>query len=346
VSNADLSVLEPNWVQQTEVTIAGGKSLPQSWYPLLKSKQLKKGQIKLIELFNKQWILFRTQSGDPVVCSRYCCHMGVDLLCGKVVNNNLICPMHRWEFNNQGHCIKMPSDEPIPKSAKQSTLPCHERFGVIFVFWGNKALFEIPSFPGLIDPMIDKPHFQTAPTPFVSIMLNAFDIHHLKYVHSREVIEKPIISSYNNNHLAIDLTTRVLLNRWTDYLTRMLGFKIAHIRFDCWGGNLIMVTNKSARFRVLLALAPISETHCNVFFIGAMEKHNLNLLKRVLRRMRLIGTCFLGKEFLRLDIPMFTGMQPKAGTLLKEADACAVRFWQHWKRLPRKDITEYKEDLS
>jgi len=341
--SAELELFTPQWNDKENATHS--ESLPMSWYPVCKTNELKKGQVKLVELFERQWIVFRTRSDKVVVQSRYCCHMGVDLLCGKVIGENLLCPMHRWEFNSDGLCVKIPSEEPIPKAAKQDTLPCVERYGVVFVFWGKEILFDIPNFPGLIEPMVDKAYFRVAPTPVTSIMLNAFDIHHLKYVHGREVIEKPHISSSHSCHLAIDMTTRVLLNHWNDYITRALGFKTAHIRFDCWSGNLIMVTNHSAKFRVLLALSPLNNDSCKVYFIGAMDQHRLNFFERLLKRWRLRATSFLGKEFLKLDIPFFTGMQPKPGTLLKDADAYAVKFWQHWQRLPRKKIPAEKRSL-
>ena len=344
--SVDLSLLKsPNSDAFTEPR-PNSDSLPMSWYPVAKSNDLKKGRIKAIDLFKQQWIVYRNFSGKVCVVSRYCCHMGVDLVNGKVVADRLVCPMHLWEFNADGACVDSPVAESIPKSAKQATLPCCELYGVIFVFWGKEILFELPKYPGLIEPMTDKPHYQLAATPYLSIMLNAFDIHHLKHVHNREVVKDPLISSEHNAHLAIDLLVRVILKRWTDYITRLLGFKTANIRFDCWGGNLIMVSNHSAKFRVLLALAPASDTTCHVYFIGAMEQHHLTPLTRLLKRAQLYATSFLGKEFLKLDIPIFAGMQPKAGVLLKEADAAAVKFWQHWKRLPRREIISNKSSIT
>jgi len=314
------------------------QALPISWYPVCKSSELKKRKIKLLELFDGQWIIYRTQSGKPVVQSRYCCHMGVDLLCGKINGERLICPMHDWEFNSEGVCVKTPSDDPIPRAAKQNTLTCVERYGIVFVHWGDDILFDIPSFPGLVEPMLDNAYCRVAPTPFLSIMLNAFDVHHMKYVHGREVTDTPVLNNLHGCHMGIDLTTRVLLKHWNDYLTRLLGFSTAHIRFDCWSGNMIMVSNYSAKFRVLLALAPVDSDRCKVFFVGAMEQHRLSRIARIFKRVQLYLTGVLGREFLKLDIPIFTGMRPKPGVLLKEADAFAIIFWQHWKRLPRQVV--------
>lgn len=311
--------------------------LPYSWYPVILSHELKNGQIKLIDSFDQQWIIFRNQQGKAVVFSRYCCHMGVDLLCAKVKGAQLICPMHEWRFAEDGACTQIPTQDPIPRAARQDTLPCVERYGIVFVYWGDKQAiaFDVPSYPELHQPMLDRAYYRTAYTPFLSIMLNAFDINHMKSVHHREVIEQPIVSKQHQCHLAIDMTTKVLPIRWTDHLTRLMGFRQANIRFDCWGGNLIMVSNFSAKFRVLLALAPTHDQHCKVYFVGAMEQLNFNPWQRLLRRLRLKATSFLGREFLKLDLPVFNGMQPKPGVLLKSADKYAIRFWQHWQQLPR-----------
>jgi len=329
-------------VTSNNVLVPNNNALPVSWYPVMLSRQLKKRQVKLIDGFDGQWIIFRSEQGKAVAFSRYCCHMGVDLLCAKVNGDKLVCPMHEWHFADNGACVQIPCDEDIPKSARQDTLPCVERYGVIFVYWGKEQdiEFDIPNYPELIEPMVDRSYCRIAPTPFLSIMLNAFDVHHMKHVHHREVIGKPLISKLGRCHMSIDMTTRVLLKSWNDYLTRLLGFKQASIRFDCWGGNLIVVSNYSAKFRVLIALAPHDENSCKVYFIGAMEQHGANFAQRALLRMRLKATGFLGREFLKLDLPVFTGMQAKPGVLLKEADTYAIKFWQHWKQLPRGNASD------
>jgi phenylpropionate dioxygenase-like ring-hydroxylating dioxygenase large terminal subunit len=70
-------------------------SLPQSWYPVYRSRDIKNGQVKLIEQFAGDWIIYRNYHGKMAVVSRYCCHMGVDLQCARVVGGNLMCPLYQ-----------------------------------------------------------------------------------------------------------------------------------------------------------------------------------------------------------------------------------------------------------
>ena len=64
-------------------------TLPQSWYPVCRSSDVKLKQVRLISLFDKQWVLYRTTKGEISALARYCCHMGVDLTCGRVEGEHL-----------------------------------------------------------------------------------------------------------------------------------------------------------------------------------------------------------------------------------------------------------------
>lgn len=338
MQNANLLLIKNDKVPRLGNIEESDYALPQSWYPVFRSKDIKKGQIKLINVFGGQWVIYRNYDNQLAVHSRYCCHMGVDMLCAKVVGNNIMCPLHRWEFNTKGTCEKIPAGDPIPKSAKQQTLPCDERYGIVFVFWGNDAIFQLPAFPGLEDPIVDKVRLIDLDAPYESITLNGFDAHHFQYIHNREIEGEPIITANNHYHLAIDFLTKVNLRRWPDYITRLLGFRNIKMRLDCWGGNLIMVSNDSTQFRALLALTPLNEYSCRVYFVGAMDRQGDNLGARSIRRVYLRANSILGKNFLDPDKPVITGMRPRPGVLLKESDRPTIRFWQYWKGLPRKII--------
>ncbi|MGD8568198.1 MAG: Rieske 2Fe-2S domain-containing protein [Gammaproteobacteria bacterium] len=320
-------------------------SLPQSWYPVCRSRDLKKGRVKLVEQFAGQWIMYRNDDGQAVVVSRYCCHMGVDLQCARVVGDNLVCPLHQWEFDTEGVCTRIPAGDPIPKAARQQTLPCIEKYGIVFVFWGDDDCFDIPAFPGLQSPMFDKVRLIGLGAPYESITLNGFDSYHFEYIHNRKILGEPALASDQHHHLAIDFVTKVKLRRWPDYVSRLLGFTTFDMRLDCWGGNLIIVSNKSTGFRALLALAPVDDNNCKVYFVGAMEQKGGNIGKRIAKRLYLWATSVLGKHFLDPDKPVITGMRPKPGVLLKDSDRCAIRFWQYWKALPRKSVAKQKRQM-
>ena len=53
---------------------------------------------------DEKFLLFT--DGKQYECQKYCPHANGDLSKGKVVDNNLICPLHAWEFSlEDGHCL-------------------------------------------------------------------------------------------------------------------------------------------------------------------------------------------------------------------------------------------------
>lgn len=83
---------------------------PNGWYCLLESSDLKKEQVKRVNALGEHFLLYRTKSNKVFVTEAYCPHLGADLgVGGQVVDDNIVCPFHLWEFNGEdGQCINVP----------------------------------------------------------------------------------------------------------------------------------------------------------------------------------------------------------------------------------------------
>jgi phenylpropionate dioxygenase-like ring-hydroxylating dioxygenase large terminal subunit len=60
----------------------------------------------------------------------------------QVVEGQVVCPYHGWEFNGDGHCVKMPST-PHCRNVGVSALPCAEKDGFIWVWPGDGLPAEV-----------------------------------------------------------------------------------------------------------------------------------------------------------------------------------------------------------
>jgi len=89
--------------------------LPFGWFALALSDELAVGEVKPLQYFNRELVLFRTQSGQARVLDAICPHLGAHLGHGGSVNGESIaCPFHGWEFDGEGYCTDVPYATNMP----------------------------------------------------------------------------------------------------------------------------------------------------------------------------------------------------------------------------------------
>jgi phenylpropionate dioxygenase-like ring-hydroxylating dioxygenase large terminal subunit len=88
-----------------------------------------------------------TLLAKPVVQSAWCPHIGADLSVGQVLDGRLRCAYHHWSFDRTGACAHIPSGDKIPDGARIFTYPAEERWGLVWVFNGQRADFPLPRIP-------------------------------------------------------------------------------------------------------------------------------------------------------------------------------------------------------
>jgi nitrite reductase/ring-hydroxylating ferredoxin subunit len=158
---------------------------PQSWYAVVPSTSLDRKQIRPFEAFGQQWVLFRTESDEVQVSSRFCPHMGASFHTGHVRGDRIVCPFHHWEYE-QGKCVRIPYMEggKIPIAAQVPTLPVVEHLGWIWVWNGTEPTFQLPDLPEASDSdfgmQFNSQWFDIHP---LLILENGCDAQHFKYIH-------------------------------------------------------------------------------------------------------------------------------------------------------------------
>ena len=112
---------------------------PKSWYPLCRSHELKSAQVIQVKALEQTLAVFRTEQGKPAAVKAQCCHIGADLSNGRVEGERLICTLHGWAFDKQGHCRHIPCQENIPKRLRQEALECFECYGDVHTLSGGAS---------------------------------------------------------------------------------------------------------------------------------------------------------------------------------------------------------------
>ena len=123
---------------------------PTGWFAVGFADDLAAGDVRPLRYFDRDMVLFRTESGEACVTDAHCPHLGAHIgYDGRVEGENIVCPFHQWQFGTDGKCKKIPFAKAIPPRAKIAVWPTVERGGMIFVWHdldGREPFFELPEF--------------------------------------------------------------------------------------------------------------------------------------------------------------------------------------------------------
>ncbi len=89
--------------------------IPYGWYCVAYSNELQPGDVKPLEYFGEDLVLFRTTAGEAKVLEAYCPHLGAHLgYGGKIRGESIACPFHGWELNGDGVVTSVPYAKKTP----------------------------------------------------------------------------------------------------------------------------------------------------------------------------------------------------------------------------------------
>lgn len=73
------------------------------------SGNIKTNEINKITIEGKKYAMYRGPDNKVALIDNVCPHRGADLSKGKIVDGNVQCPYHGWEYNGDGKLVKVPS---------------------------------------------------------------------------------------------------------------------------------------------------------------------------------------------------------------------------------------------
>ena len=183
--------------------------IPYGWYVVELSENLAKGEIRNVEAFDKEWVMFRGEDGSVGVTDPFCPHLGAHLgHGGEVVGSNIRCPFHHWEYDHKGWCKNIPYAKAMPGIARKKpilkALPTDERYGLIWAWYHPEdvePMFAIPQVPELLEDgyvPFRRGEWDIG-TCLQEIGENSVDTPHLKYLHGSPII--PPVDARAEGHI-------------------------------------------------------------------------------------------------------------------------------------------------
>jgi len=121
---------------------------PSGWFAVGFSNEIHVGRVERRVFLGDEVVVYRTLSGQAVVMAAHCPHMGAHLgFGGRVVGERIRCPMHGFEFDSSGACVRTGYDTKPPPTCRAKAYPVHETHGAVFAWrdpQSREPWFDLP----------------------------------------------------------------------------------------------------------------------------------------------------------------------------------------------------------
>jgi phenylpropionate dioxygenase-like ring-hydroxylating dioxygenase large terminal subunit len=306
--------------------------IPNQWYVILESKELKRNKPLRLKRLNEDLVLWRDKEDQVCCIADRCCHRGVSLSCGKIIDGSLECPFHGFIYDKSGKVKIIPANgknRSVPETMFVRAFKTFESFGLIWLWWGDidKATNEPFFFSELGDFSYAtlKDHWNVH---YSRAIENQLDVVHLPFVHrttigrgNKTLVNGPVVIRENT------LITFYVYNVEDDGKTIPLKpdeipdyEKLFHLQFhfpNIWQ-NFI-----SDKLRIFAAFVPVDEENSIIYVRYYQRMVRIPLLKElfnflgnvtnliILRQdKRVVITQLPKKSELKMDERLIMGDKP------------------------------------
>ncbi|HEU4324250.1 MAG TPA: aromatic ring-hydroxylating dioxygenase subunit alpha [Roseiflexaceae bacterium] len=165
--------------------------IPNMWYAALESREVKPGKPLGVKRMGEELVFWRDKQGRIVVMRDRCPHRQSKLSPGKIVDGNIQCHFHGFQFDREGACQLVPANGrngPKPKIFQCWTYPAREAFGLIWI-WNGEPRQEYPPLP-FVEGLEEHSYgtFQVEwNVHYTRAVEGVLDVSHLPFVHAKTI---------------------------------------------------------------------------------------------------------------------------------------------------------------
>ena len=160
-----------------------------NWYVIGEKNSFSNNKPYKITIWNNDYLVWRNNT-DYYAIDNYCSHRGASLSMGKIINGNVLCPYHGYEFTNNGTLCKVPGlnfcNTPVHNQNSYNVL---EKNGWIYLntinnifYKPNKIeIYEEPEVSNNFTRILINANFNTYGR---IVTENSLDVMHIGFVHT------------------------------------------------------------------------------------------------------------------------------------------------------------------
>jgi phenylpropionate dioxygenase-like ring-hydroxylating dioxygenase large terminal subunit len=166
--------------------------IPNQWYAILESNEIKKGKIIGVTRMGEKLVAWRDAKGELAVMADKCPHRGVALSVGRLVGDCIQCPFHGFEFDTSGICKLVPANgknaEPL-KALHIRSYHVREEHGFVYIWWGEprSEYPPVPWFESIPDTMVYSTLKDHWAAHYSRAIENQLDVVHLPFIHHNTI---------------------------------------------------------------------------------------------------------------------------------------------------------------
>ncbi len=229
---------------------------------------------RAIRLLDKDYVVWKSGSKSYNVLFDKCTHRSAKLSTGMIVNNNIECPYHGWQFNGCGRCVKIPqapANSKLPSSAihmKDTGYTAKVHDGIVWMYpCGENSSEEVNTICRLFNfsnnpaYLLTERAFDASYSYFLQIE-NLLDPAHINFVHDGFQGDKMNAGAIRLDHMDVNRTfmsatfshpgqniPRVQITFWMPYV----------VEVSVYNDDVVVRKN-------VIYVIPTSENCCRVLF--------------------------------------------------------------------------------
>ena len=161
-----------------------------NWYVIGQKNNFKNNKLYKIKIWDNDYLVWKNNS-NYFAMDNYCSHRGASLSLGKIIDNNIICPYHGYQFNNKGTLCKIPGLNFINTNVhNQNSYEVIEKNGWIYLNTINKLFYNTSKINIFEEPESFNNNFRSI---FINLDFNTYgrlvsenslDVMHIGFVHT------------------------------------------------------------------------------------------------------------------------------------------------------------------
>lgn len=248
--------------------------IKNQWYVVLESKQVKKNSLIGVTRFSNKLVFWRDGNNEVHCIFDKCCHRGASLSIGKVINNNVECPFHGFQYDPCGKVTYIPANgknAKVPDNYKVNAYCVREAYGFIWLWYSDERrdIPEIPFFEELKEGFSYGGFSETWKVHYTRAIENQLDVVHLPFVHKSTIgkgdkvlVNGPVVK-WKDNLMTFYVKNEKDNGQKPEKPNEIEGYeKLFNLQFqmpNTWQNRI------SDKVRILAAFVPIDEGNTHIY---------------------------------------------------------------------------------